>query len=423
MPVDDVARIIFCAMLAGCGGIIEVGAQDSGTDRGPPSQDAQADLRPPPRKDSGHVGAEGGDADDAPNTAVCLGDAASTWRVVPTPSGGIPLSFGGVWGSGQDDVWAVGDAIHHWNGSAWSISPTPTGEAGYFQLTGVWGSGAADVWVVGADTGDGALVLHWNGTAWSLSPTPTNPYYYNGYYGGGTGLATVWGSGPKDVWAAGAVSPYSTGAPILHWDGTAWTYSSIPTASTVSGLWGSASDDVWATGLANGTPDAVLLHWDGHTWTESFKWSLPTDAVYYPPYYAGCGYHCAGLGNWSYANTLAGVWGSGPGDVWAAGTQCFLPQADGGGGSATCTPDLFHWDGVGWSSSIEPGSSVSSLWGTGSCDVWAVGADSDGGPLVLHRDCSTWSPSRVPAGVVGGLDGVWGSGCEVWAVGSEILFH
>jgi hypothetical protein len=70
-------------------------------------------------------------------------------------------SLSGVWGSGENDVWAVGSggAIFHYNGLAWSFidPPVSTDEP---ELFGVWGSGPNDVWAVGADR-EGGLILRY----------------------------------------------------------------------------------------------------------------------------------------------------------------------------------------------------------------------------------------------------------------------
>jgi hypothetical protein len=80
------------------------------------------------------------------------------------------------------DVWAVGDQgvtdsssstlIEHWNGTAWSIVPSPS-PGSDSDLTGVTTSNAAnDVWAVGyydpTGTAQGqTLTLNWNGTTWT----------------------------------------------------------------------------------------------------------------------------------------------------------------------------------------------------------------------------------------------------------------
>jgi hypothetical protein len=110
----------------------------------------------------------------------------TSWSVVPTPtlSSGGPAppeaQFLGVGAVSSNDVWAVGFAtgpgnpasavqlIENWNGSAWSVVAGPAGEDG--QLRNVAAISANNVWAFGGGTGSGPLVEHWDGTAWSIVP-------------------------------------------------------------------------------------------------------------------------------------------------------------------------------------------------------------------------------------------------------------
>jgi hypothetical protein len=56
-----------------------------------------------------------------------------------------------------------------------------------------------------------------------------------------------------------------------------------------------------------------------------------------------------------------------------------------------------------------------SVWGQGPDDIWAVGADSGDGPLVLHYDGEAWS--RMATGASGDLWWVSGRDDEVWMSG------
>jgi hypothetical protein len=110
---------------------------------------------------------------------------------------------------------------------------------------------------------------------------------------------------------------------------------------------------------------------------------------------------------------LSSVWGSGPSDVWAVG-----------GGSGF----FMHWDGTAWSS-VGGGnvSAASGVWGSSSNDVWAVGPGYDGVlSAFMHWDGSAWSGDISPLSPLGATVGVGGSGpSDVWAVGANgtILHH
>lgn len=56
-----------------------------------------------------------------------------------------------------------------------------------------------------------------------------------------------------------------------------------------------------------------------------------------------------------------------------------------------------------------------SVWGTGSSDVWTVGADAGSGPNILHYDGARWT--RLQSGTPGTLWWVAGQGDNLWMSG------
>jgi len=97
-----------------------------------------------------------------------------------------------------------------------------------------------------------------------------------------------------------------------------------------------------------------------------------------------------------------GVWGSSPTDVFAVGAQ-----------HKSCCATIFHYDGVGWSPTADPGwAELSGVWGSSANDVFAVGS----GGLIAHFDGAAWS--RMSSGTNQFLRAVWGSSAtDVFAVG------
>jgi hypothetical protein len=92
----------------------------------------------------------------------------ATWSSIPI---GTNRRIERIWGSGPDNVWAVGGdgalgdgkgdgygSIFHWNGTAWSSQDA--GTKSWLYLGGVWGSGPNDVWAVGATGMTTGAVLH-----------------------------------------------------------------------------------------------------------------------------------------------------------------------------------------------------------------------------------------------------------------------
>ena len=114
----------------------------------------------------------------------------TVWSVVPSPSpGALQNILFGVAAITDSDVWAVGgeqDAnglwhalTEHWDGSAWSvISAVDAGSSGN-QLYAVKALATGDVYAVGQQAGAGfpnqALIEHWNGTSWSVVSSPADP--------------------------------------------------------------------------------------------------------------------------------------------------------------------------------------------------------------------------------------------------------
>ena len=210
------------------------------------------------------------------------------------------------------DVWAVGESngtyAIHWDGSRWSITPTPS-PSPYSYFSGVAAVASNDVWAVGAwQSRPGfpwsPMIEHWDGASWTRTPIPDLP--------GGTVLASVSGVAPDDVWAVGTMDPEY---PLtMHWDGSSWAVVGNPLGSTFADLRGVhalGTDDVWAVGALgqNGYDSPLAMHWDGSAWHVS---PLPS----------------------TIAAALESVSGLSSNDVWAVGL------AD--------TQLVLHWDGFSW---------------------------------------------------------------------------
>jgi hypothetical protein len=207
----------------------------------------------------------------------------SAWSVVPSPNPSNDPLYGAnqlndVRAFAPNDVWAAGwqwvpsgsaPLIERWDGKRWRVSKTPN--TGTKELQALDGTSSRDIWAVGhtLSIGEGhqSLVMHWNGSSWAVVPTPKLPFdnYLND-------VAVV---SPRDVWAVGYsitrsqdIQPH-----YLHWDGSAWavvpsphlssTYNIIQTVAVVSG------NDVWAAGYRtlDGHQVVTLVeHWDGTQW-------------------------------------------------------------------------------------------------------------------------------------------------------------
>jgi hypothetical protein len=190
--------------------------------------------------------------------------------------------FSGISATSPDDAWAVGQAgpnggntgqqtlIEHWNGMHWIRVPSPNlPGSSATSLSGVTAISSHDAWAVGYANVRGSeqpVDEHWNGSHWSLVPSPALP-------GGGL-LLGVGSSGAGNVWAvgqAGNASPYQTiterwGCTCKHWKRIP---SPNPPGAYLNALFGvsmTSSTDVWAVG-ATDYESTLILHWNGRSWT------------------------------------------------------------------------------------------------------------------------------------------------------------
>jgi hypothetical protein len=191
----------------------------------------------------------------------------NSWKLVTSPT-----ISGSVFNAVSPLGWAVGSAgggtlAAQWTGSAWSQKPTPNANT-LNALKGVSGVAAADVWAVGSSiksTTDGVsqyrtLAEHWNGSAWTIIPTPNHGTDSNEL----TGVAAL---GARNVWAVGYRLQTVAGIPVaktlvLHWDGNTWTEVPSPSAGTGDNLLAGAvtagPSDVWAYG--NSADGTLVMH-------------------------------------------------------------------------------------------------------------------------------------------------------------------
>ncbi len=161
------------------------------------------------------------------------GDAILHWdghAWSSTPTSGFMNSIDAL---SPNDVWAVGEngstlrtVIEHWDGTAWTVVPSPSPGENYGTfLQSVTAVSPDDVWAAGETgapaAGFGVTVIeHWDGSEWSLVPSP-NPGKKWNY------LGAISADSTGDAWASGAFSNRKgvdlAKTLLLHWDGAAWT--------------------------------------------------------------------------------------------------------------------------------------------------------------------------------------------------------
>lgn len=328
-----------------------------------------------------------GDSEGIPRQTLIERWDGTAWHIVP--SGGYDV-LNAMAAVSANDVWAVGGSYNyghgynpykspltmHWNGTKWSIVPTPDEHAITLELTGVVALATNDVWAVGrAQMGTAAvdqpLVEHWTGSAWHIVPTSL--------------VANVWGSslhtiaaipGTKGLWAVGSFEPQNTTsgnerALIERWDGSAWhtvTTPSLPkgiTGSALSGVVALSATNAWAVGTGFTASEPALrtlvLHWDGTAWTV-----VMTPTIF---------------------GSLAGVAAANINDVRAVG-------AAGDGNHQTAL--ILQWDGSTWHRISPPTPSeaqftaLNNVTTDGAGTFWAVGGAHTTGPGSTFGDARTY---------------------------------
>jgi hypothetical protein len=205
----------------------------------------------------------------------------TSWTIQPTPNPSAAQSFSTLIGASciaSDACEAVGasDAglvAERWNGTSWSLQtvPAPTG-AQRPALVSVSCTASSCEAVGGYADSSGAFVTlgeGWDGTAWHAQPTP-NPAQASSNSLGGVSCPS-----PSDCTAVGLAN--GAGTPITlgeRWRNGSWSLEALPSPAgaaenQLNGIACPATDACIAVGTAGPTQGVVsteALRWNGTTW-------------------------------------------------------------------------------------------------------------------------------------------------------------
>lgn len=284
---------------------------------------------------------------------------------------------------------------------AWTIDHATRAGA----LLGVWGTGADDVWAVGGEPAQ-ALVLHNDGTTWTRT----------GVAAAGI-LFSVYGFARTDVYAVGE------GGLILHYDGAAWARIDSGTTRPLFGLWGASGDDVWIVGgdVQGGAGSAVVLRGNarGFAPVQSIPADLLPNALFKVHGFSADNVMMVGstgvvrcsAGAWSRdavptTAPLFSTWGRSASDYFAVGG---LDAAE-----------ILHSDGTHWTQMFEllTGVGLSGVFAAADEPAIAVGANAhvfeiDGASAIVE-------PVLPDLGAATLLHAVWGDGAgTTYVAGSD----
>jgi hypothetical protein len=154
--------------------------------------------------------------------------------------------------------------------------------------------------------------------------------------------------------------------------------------------------DAWAVGRIAPTFNGLTLveHWQGSSWTQVASPSPGTRD-----------------------NTLSGIAGSAPTDVWAVGYSRDLPY-----GNRARHSLILHYDGSAWSRvpspDVDTQTVLNGVVALSTTNAWAVGYASNQGAVVMHFDGHSWTATTLPQ--LSSLTAIVAlSASDIWAAGFD----
>jgi hypothetical protein len=266
-----------------------------------------------------------------------------------------------------------------WNGTDWSIVPSPNPSGGYNYLNSVSCLSSTDCVAVGAyfdsaaNRGLQTLIEIWNGTEWSVTPSPDDSSSDNELQGVSCTRST-------DCVAVGWGTSSSDPSPTLieSWNGTIWSIVPSPNpgsgANLLLGVSCSRSISCQAVGFSESSkPDkkmrTLVESWNGTTWSSISSPSPGYQSNSLGSVSCSSSVNCKALGTDSSGGPTGALIESWNGTVWSvesaapkgssgislAGVSCIsstdcvaVGDYDTNGQGTTGETLVESWDGVAW---------------------------------------------------------------------------
>jgi hypothetical protein len=233
----------------------------------------------------------------------------STWTMAPSPNLGTASLLYGVSCTSTTSCFAVGSygnawppdrtLVESWNGSTWTVVPSPTPGGSYSSLDGVSCTSTTNCFAVGSyrigsGLTDRTLIESWNGATWAIASSPSPGSAYN----------SLRGVSCTGTTACVAVGGYQNGGSLPNqtlvesWNGSTWTVVPSPNPlpySSDSLTAVSCTSPVSCVAVGSDSDGATAWRtltesWDGTSWRVVPSPSLGTFSILY-------GVSCTGTTN------------------------------------------------------------------------------------------------------------------------------
>jgi hypothetical protein len=203
----------------------------------------------------------------------------TSWRIVPTPNpaGAAGSGLNGVSCTSPSACFAVGASVdssgnsvgtltERWNGTRWSIQPTPTSNSPGAFLNAVSCTSPNACTAVGNSSAEVVMAERWNGKSWSIQPMPAPA---EGQISSLNGVSCTSAKACTAVGGSADSTFNPLGTVAEQWNGTTWRIQPSPTAASVGYTLYAVSCTSASACTAVGNTDTGLLaeRWNGATWT------------------------------------------------------------------------------------------------------------------------------------------------------------